>query len=38
MSKLKGKISQIIGPVVDVSFENADKLPSLLDALEVIKD
>ena len=38
MSKLKGKISQIIGPVVDISFENADKLPSLLDAIEVVKE
>ena len=27
MSQLKGKISQIIGPVIDVSFENADKIP-----------
>ena len=26
MSQIKGKISQIIGPVVDVSFENAEKL------------
>ncbi len=38
MSELKGKISQIIGPVVDVSFENADKLPRLLDAIEVNKE
>ena len=30
MSQIKGKISQVIGPVVDVSFENADKLPNLL--------
>ncbi|RAU83579.1 F0F1 ATP synthase subunit beta [Pontibacter arcticus] len=34
-----GRITQVIGPVVDVSFagENA-KLPNLLDALEVIKE
>ena len=38
MSKLIGKISQIIGPVVDVSFENADELPRLLDALEISKE
>tara|TARA_B110000014_G_scaffold257223_1_gene241478 strand:+ start:336 stop:1841 length:1506 start_codon:yes stop_codon:yes gene_type:complete len=38
MSKLIGKISQIIGPVVDVSFENADELPRLLDALEITKE
>ena len=38
MSQIKGKISQVIGPVVDVSFENADKLPNLLDAIEIKKD
>ena len=38
MSQIKGKISQIIGPVIDVSFENADKLPNLLDAIEIIKE
>ncbi len=37
MSDLKGKISQIIGPVVDVSFEEASGLPKLLDAMKVIK-
>ena len=37
MSEIKGKISQIIGPVVDVNFENSDKLPNLLDAIEVVK-
>ena len=36
MSQFKGKISQIIGPVIDVSFENADKLPNLLEAIEII--
>ena len=30
-----GKISQIIGPVVDVSFERIAKLPNIYDALEV---
>ena len=38
MSQFKGKISQIIGPVIDVSFENADKLPNLLEAIEIIKE
>ena len=38
MSQIKGKISQVIGPVVDVSFENADKLPNLLDAIEIKKE
>jgi F-type H+-transporting ATPase subunit beta len=32
-----GKITQVIGPVVDVSFENSASIPSILDALEVIK-
>jgi F-type H+-transporting ATPase subunit beta len=31
-----GKVTQVIGPVVDVSFEGA-KLPKILDALEVTK-
>jgi F-type H+-transporting ATPase subunit beta len=34
----KGKISQVIGPVIDVSFtDNAGKLPNILDALYVTK-
>ena len=35
---LKGKISQVIGPVIDVSFDGAEvKLPNILDALEVTR-
>jgi F-type H+/Na+-transporting ATPase subunit beta len=37
MSNSKGKISQVIGPVVDVSFEKGVELPSIYDALEVRK-
>ncbi|MBN9295350.1 MAG: F0F1 ATP synthase subunit beta [Flavobacteriia bacterium] len=37
MSQLQGKISQVIGPVVDVSFEKGVKLPNIYDALEVRK-
>ena len=37
MSNVNGKISQVIGPVVDVSFEKGAKLPNILDALEVTK-
>jgi F-type H+/Na+-transporting ATPase subunit beta len=34
----KGKISQVIGPVIDVSFtDNAGKLPNILDALVVTR-
>ncbi|MFC5626481.1 F0F1 ATP synthase subunit beta [Algoriphagus winogradskyi] len=32
-----GKITQVIGPVVDVSFEGG-KLPNILDAVEVTKE
>ena len=39
MSQNIGKITQIIGPVIDVSFENQDgKLPNILDALEITRD
>jgi len=39
MAENKGKITQIIGPVVDVSFEGEDiMLPNILDALLVEKD
>lgn len=32
-----GKIAQIIGPVVDVSFADDAKLPKIYDALEVVR-
>ena len=35
MAENTGKISQVIGPVVDVSFEG--KLPNILDALKITK-
>ena len=39
MSAKKGKISQIIGPVVDVTFnEGSNELPKIYDSLEIIKD
>jgi F-type H+/Na+-transporting ATPase subunit beta len=37
MSTSKGKVSQVIGPVVDVRFENGVALPTIFDALEVLK-
>ena len=37
MSTTTGKISQVIGPVVDVRFERGVALPSIYDALEVFK-
>lgn len=39
MSILKGEIIQVIGPVIDVSFEKAgNELPNIYDALEVKKE
>ncbi|TVQ76786.1 MAG: F0F1 ATP synthase subunit beta [Flavobacteriales bacterium] len=36
MSEIKGKISQIIGPVVDVMFDTTDiELPKIYEALEI---
>jgi len=37
MSNNIGKVAQVIGPVVDVSFENGGSLPSILDALKIVK-
>jgi F-type H+/Na+-transporting ATPase subunit beta len=37
MSEIKGKISQVIGPVVDVRFEKDSMLPAIYDALVVYK-
>ncbi|MEI6898587.1 MAG: F0F1 ATP synthase subunit beta [Bacteroidota bacterium] len=37
-NKLVGKISQIIGAVVDVVFEEDGKLPNIYDALEVVNN
>ena len=36
-NQLKGKISQIIGPVIDVHFSDAAELPNIYDALEITK-
>jgi F-type H+-transporting ATPase subunit beta len=38
MSHIQGKVSQVIGPVVDVKFGKGVKLPSIFDALEVTKE
>lgn len=35
MSTMQGKIAQVIGPVVDVYFEDASNLPKIYDALVV---
>jgi len=38
MSEIKGVITQIIGPVIDVAFDEIDKLPSIHEALEIKRD
>src|SRR5690554_5310429 len=35
MSQVTGKVAQIIGPVVDVSFDSGTELPKIYDSLEV---
>jgi len=35
MQQIKGRIAQIIGPVIDVTFSDAETLPNIYDALEV---
>ena len=39
MQEIKGRIAQIVGPVVDVAFRGAesDSLPSIHDALDVLR-
>lgn len=37
MSAVKGKIAQVIGPVVDVVFDKGVELPKIYDALDVRK-
>ncbi len=37
MAKNIGKISQIIGPVIDVSFSNDAELPRIYDSLEITR-
>lgn len=37
MSDIKGKVSQVIGPVVDVNFDRGVTLPNIYDALVVTK-
>jgi len=36
--KVVGKISQIIGPVIDVSFEDEGNMPKIYDALTITND
>ena len=39
MAQMIGEIIQVIGPVIDVSFEETgDKLPSIYEALEITRE
>lgn len=38
MSKITGKVAQIIGPVVDVVFSSESALPKIYDSLEISKE
>ncbi len=38
MSQVKGKITQVIGPVIDVVFNTGGELPKIYDSLDIIKD
>ncbi len=38
MTKVTGKIAQIIGPVIDVVFEAGSELPKLYDSLEIKRE
>ena len=35
MSKVTGKVLQIVGPVIDVEFEAGVELPKIYDSLEI---
>lgn len=37
-NQIKGKISQIIGPVIDVVFTDVEAVPAIYDALEITKE
>ncbi|MEX0361503.1 MAG: F0F1 ATP synthase subunit beta, partial [Allomuricauda sp.] len=37
MSKVTGKVAQIIGPVIDVEFESGTEIPKIYDSLEIDK-
>lgn len=38
MTKVTGKVAQIIGPVIDVAFEPGTEIPKIYDSLEVTKE
>ena len=38
MSKVTGKVSQIVGPVIDVEFDAGSELPKIYDSLEINRE
>ena len=39
MAKQKGKVAQVIGPVIDVTFDlNDTSLPDIYDSLEITRE
>ena len=38
MSKVTGKVSQIVGPVIDVEFGADAELPKIYDSLEISRE
>ncbi len=38
MTKITGKVAQIIGPVIDVEFASGSELPRIYDSLEITKN
>ena len=38
MAKITGKVAQIIGPVIDVSFASGTELQRLYDSLEITRE
>ena len=38
MSKVTGKVSQIVGPVIDVEFGADAELPKIYDSLEINRE
>ena len=38
MAKITGKVSQILGAVVDVEFSSGNELPKIYDSLEITRE
>ncbi|NLP57777.1 F0F1 ATP synthase subunit beta [Lutibacter sp. B1] len=38
MTKVTGKVAQVIGPVIDVEFESGAELPKIYDSLEITRE